>query len=438
MFRYYLWLGARSLRRNPALTALMVLTLAVGVAACMSAVTILHIMSGDPIPHKSGRLLVPVLDNGPKAGYVPGMRPSFPLLTYRDAMNLLASGQGARRTALYDINSAIEPQKPGLPIIDASGVATTRDFFAMFDVPQLHGTVWSETMERTGAKVVVLSKRKSEEVFGRDNPVGRRIRLFGHEFEVIGVLGEWHPTPRYPHLLNGNGGRFGGEDDIFIPLPTAINLQVQTSGGTMCAEGSGPGFEGRLQSECVWIQFWFEADTLAGRTAIQHYLDAYTAEQRKLGRFPRQAPNHLFDVMEWMSYLYVVGNDSRITAWLASGFLLLCMVNAMGLLLAKFSVRAPEVGVRRALGATKAAIFQQFLAETMVVGMAGGLLGLLLSQAGLWLIRQQSYDLSVVAKMDWTMLGLTVAVAIVASILAGLLPTWRAGQVAPALQLKSQ
>ena len=53
MFRYYFLLGLRSLRRNPVLTALMVLTLAVGVAASMSTLTILHVMSGDPIPHKS-------------------------------------------------------------------------------------------------------------------------------------------------------------------------------------------------------------------------------------------------------------------------------------------------------------------------------------------------------------------------------------------------
>ncbi len=59
MFRYYFMLGLRSLRRNPALTALMVLTLAIGVAASMSTLTILHVMSGDPIPHKSDRLFVP-------------------------------------------------------------------------------------------------------------------------------------------------------------------------------------------------------------------------------------------------------------------------------------------------------------------------------------------------------------------------------------------
>ena len=66
MFGYYFLLGLRSLRRNPALTALMVLTLAIGVAASVSTLTILHVMSGDPIPHKSDRLFAPILDNRPK------------------------------------------------------------------------------------------------------------------------------------------------------------------------------------------------------------------------------------------------------------------------------------------------------------------------------------------------------------------------------------
>jgi putative ABC transport system permease protein len=62
-------LALRSLRRNPALTALMVLTLAIGVAASVSTLTILHVMSGDPIPHKSERLFVPLFDVGPLEGY---------------------------------------------------------------------------------------------------------------------------------------------------------------------------------------------------------------------------------------------------------------------------------------------------------------------------------------------------------------------------------
>src|SRR3954471_24034916 len=87
MFAYYFKLGVRSLRRNPALTALMVLTLAVGVAASVATLTILHVMSGDPIPDKSSRLFVPLFDNGPLKGYKPGEEPGDDQLSYRDATN---------------------------------------------------------------------------------------------------------------------------------------------------------------------------------------------------------------------------------------------------------------------------------------------------------------------------------------------------------------
>ena len=142
--------------------------------------------------------------------------------------------------------------------------------------------------------------------------------------------------------------------------------------------------------------------------------------------------------MEWLEYMEVVRPDNKIAVWLAFGFLALCIVNTMGLLLAKFSTRGAEVGVRRALGAARGAVFRQFLVETSVIGLAGGLLGLLLAHASLWLIRKQAQDLSAVAHMDWTMLAATFAIAIGASLVAGLLPTWRACQVSPALQLKSQ
>jgi putative ABC transport system permease protein len=133
-----------------------------------------------------------------------------------------------------------------------------------------------------------------------------------------------------------------------------------------------------------------------------------------------------------------VGADAKLSTWLAFGFLLVCLVNTVGLLLAKFSARAGEIGVRRALGATRPEIFRQFLIEAAVVGLVGGALGLLLSFAGLWLISMQSEEMALVARMDWLMLGTTIALAVGASILAGLLPTWRACQVTPALQLKTQ
>ncbi|HEY5800134.1 MAG TPA: ABC transporter permease [Burkholderiaceae bacterium] len=439
MFKYYLKLGVRNLRRNPVMTALMVLTLAIGVAASVSTLTILYVMSGDPIPHKSSRLISPLLDVRPMRDYTPGDVPGFPLMSYPDAVNLLQSKQGVRRTALYDVGGSIEPATAGMPVIDTDGIATTADYFAMFEVPFLHGGAWSAEDDKRAAKVAVLSRKHSEKVFGNANPVGRTFRVFSQDFQVIGVLDRWEPVPRYTHLINGSGGSaFDGEEAIYIPFNTAVALKLESNGSTSCAGNRNPGYQGLLDSECMWIQFWFELDKAGDAGQLRSWLEAYLGEQRKLGRFPRPEPARIYNVMQWMDQLEVVDNDNRLAVWLAFGFLVLCLVNTMGLLLAKFSVRAPEVGVRRALGATRAAIFRQFLVESGVVGLAGGVCGLLLSLLCLHLIGLASQELSVVARMDWSMLAFTLALSVGASVLAGLLPTWRASRVTPAVQLKSQ
>ena len=437
MFSYYFLLGVRSLRRNPALTALMVLTLAIGVAATISTVTILHVMSGDPIPTKSDRLFVPLVDNSPPKSYVPGSRPDDDQLSYRDAVNFANSKQGERRTALFGVAGAVEPERKDLGPFIAAGLAPSRDFFAMFDVPFLHGQPWSEAHDGAGSNVIVLSRKLSEKLYGDVNPVGKRLVLGGNAYEVSGVIDRWDPVPRYPRIIGGPGA-FGGEDEYYVPFSSAIRNETRRNGNMSCTADRPPGFQALLDSECTWIQFWFETRTAGDRAALQAYLDAYAAEQRKLGRLERNAPNKLYNVMEWLDYLKVVGNDSKLAAWLAFGFLMLCLVNTVGLLLAKFSVRAAEVGIRRALGASRKEIFSQFLIETTVLGVAGGVLGLLLAFAALALIAMQSDQMTTVAHMDWTMLMLTFVVSVAAAMLAGLLPTWRACQVTPAMQLKSQ
>jgi putative ABC transport system permease protein len=440
MFRYYLTLGFRNLRRNPALTALMVLTLAVGIAACMSTLTVLYVMSGDPIPHKSDRLFVPQLDNYP-ATYEPRDGEDEPdqQMTYQDAVNLLAGGQGVHRAAMYGIAAGMETGRADLPPFQIDGLATTADFFPMFEVPFKFGGPWSATEDAAKANVVVLSKAMSEKLFGDADPTGKRIRMKDTEFQVTGVLGEWKPLPRYYRLINGNGGSFSGEDQVFIPFSTAVGLEMGNNGNNNCSGDSAePGWQGWLRSECTWIQFWFEGKSAADQKVLHDYLDAYVTEQKKLGRFPRPLNNRLYNVMEWMAVQKVVDNDNRLSTWLAFGFLLVCLVNTIGLLLAKFSARAGEVGVRRALGAPRSEIFRQYLIEAGDVGLVGGVVGLVLSFGGLWLISRQSEAMEAVARMDWVMLVTTLALAVAASLIAGLLPTWRACQVTPALQLKSQ
>jgi len=436
MFGYYFKLGVRNLRRNPALTALMVLTLAIGVAASVSTLTILHVMSGNPMPHKSDRLLVPAFDNGPLNSYSPGDKPDDDQVSYRDAMNLLASGQGERRTAMMGLGGAMDTARTDLPPFIASGGAPTRDFFAMFDIPFLYGQAWSEADDKAGADVMVLTRKLSEKLYGSANPVGKRVRYNGFDYLITGVIDRWDPVPRF-HRIVGMGA-FDREDEFFLPIASATRHEWSNSGNTSCTGRTDAGYQAFLDSECTWIQFWFELHAAGDRAALQDWMDGYAAEQRKLGRMKRNAPNRLYNLTEWMEYLKVVGNDNKLSAWLAFGFLVLCLVNTVGLLLAKFSVRASEVGVRRALGASRKEIFHQFLIETAVVGFAGGILGLLLALGALGLISLQSKELSVVAHMDWLMLSVTFVMAIAAAMLAGLLPTWRACQVTPALQLKSQ
>ena len=436
MFAYYFKLGVRSLRRNPALTALMVLTLAVGVAASVSTLTILHMMSSDPIPQKSTRLFVPLIDNGPVEGYTPGEDPDDIQISYKDAVNLLKGGQGVRRTALYGVSAPIQPPRADIQPFNLSGLAPTRDFFAMFDVPFLHGQAWTEQDEARGADVVVLSREIAEKLYGDANPVGQRVMLMGFPFTIVGVIDNWMPLPRF-YRLNG-GVRYGAGEEFFIPFATSIRHELTHNGSMSCSANPGAGFAARLASECTWITVWFETASAGDRADLQAWLDNYAADQRKLGRLKRNAVNRLYDVPEWLVFTKVVGKDSKLQTWLAFGFLVLCLVNTVGLLLAKFSVRASEIGVRRALGASRADIFRQFLIETGVVGLVGGVLGLVLAFGALALISMQGKQTAAVAHMDWQMLFVTFVMSVGAAILAGLLPTWRACQVTPAIQLKSQ
>jgi putative ABC transport system permease protein len=437
MFSYYFLLGIRSLRRNPALTALMVLTLAIGVAASISTLTILHVMSGDPISHKSDRLITPIFDNGPKEGYTPGEKPHDHQLTYKDVVNLLASKQGERRTGLYWISTNVEPSRKDLGVQGFDGLAATADMFTMFDVPFKYGQGWQDSEDASAADVVVLSDKAAEKLFGAVNPVGQRIRMMNGDYTIVGVTDKWLPQPRF-YYYNGSDGAFTDEAEFIVPLSNSIRKETSHAGGMSCAFPKEPGWQGRLDSECTWMHFWFELKTSGQRVDLQNYLDNYTSEQRKLGRFQRQAQNRLFNVREFLQEMKIIDDDSRLSAWLAFGFLLLCLINTIGLLLAKFSVRSGEVGVRRALGASRREIFTQFLIETSVVGMVGALLGVLLALGALQLISLQSKALAMVAHMDMAMLGLTFVMTVSAAILAGLLPTWRACQVTPAMQLKSQ
>ena len=124
---------------------------------------------------------------------------------------------------------------------------------------------------------------------------------------------------------------------------------------------------------------------------------------------------------------------------LAFMFLSVCLLNTVALLLAKFSGNAARVGLRRALGASKAMIFRQNLVEVAVIGVSGSVLGLCLAWLGLLGVKSINlghYDR--LAVMDGNLIVFAVLISLASALIAGLYPTWRICQIPPATYLKTQ
>jgi putative ABC transport system permease protein len=436
MFAYYLRLGLHSLRRNPLLTSLMIVAIGFGVAASMTTYAVLRATSNNPIPEKSSQLFTPQIDNAGLAasGEDNGEPPA--LLSYTDAMALMQAHRAKRETALYPIGVSIVPTDASRLPFQETTYATYADTFAMFDIPFLYGAGWSAQEDQAHAAVAVIGRALNDKLFRGANSVGRDIEVDNHTYRIVGVMDSWNPQPMFYDVKGTHG--FGDATQLFIPFTRAVDLKILTNGADFCATTSDQGWDAWLHSDCVWISYWVELPDKASASAYRDYLHSYAAEQQRAGRFNWPPNIRLRNVMEWLDYQQVVPPESKISLLVSLGFLLICLVNTVGLLLAKFMRRAPEIGVRRALGASRNAIYMQFLVEAGTVGLAGGLLGVLMTCAGMLgigLVFQP--QIARLATVDSSLVGLTLSVAVLATVVAAFYPTWRAAQVQPAWQLKS-
>lgn len=438
MLAYYFNLALRSFKRNKVLTALMVLAVALGIGTSMTTLTVFHVLSGDPIPAKSDKLFYVQMDPTPASSARPDDDPA-PQLTRFDAEKLLREKRAVRQVMMSAGTAAVEPDTPGLTPFLLHARFTSADFFPMFDVPLLHGQAWSAADDAAHARVAVISSELSQKLFGNLDPTGRTLQLGKTAFRVVGVTGDFNPNPRFYDLTNGNYN--GDPEEIYVPFSTSRDLKWKASGSFNCwGDGDDKDPEGSqgVNQPCIWIQYWVQLDSAQQVSDYKAYLSNYSDQQRTAGRFQRPSNTRLSNVMTWLDFNHVVPSDVRLQAWLALGFLGVCLLNTVGLLLAKFLRRGGEIGVRRALGASRKDIFLQCLVEAGTVGLAGGVLGLGLALLGLWAVRHQPTDYAALAHLDAPMLLGTFVLAIASSLVAGLVPAWRAMQVTPAIQLKSQ
>jgi putative ABC transport system permease protein len=445
MFGYYLELAFRNLRRNPGLTALMIGAVALGIAVCVMTLTMYRAMSGNPIWWKNDVLFAVTLDSwDPKEPYnedKPHLAPWQ--LTYRDAMALLRSDIPQRKVVMHKAVGVLAPGDGSVTPERVATRVTTGDFFAMFDVPFKYGSSWTPAADTGPEPVLVLSKRMNDRLFNGTDSVGKRVRWNDQEFRVVGVLDHWLPLPTFYDVNNGS---LEEPEDVYIPFGWSVALELPSAGNT---QGWKPTeiktYQDFLSSEVIWLQMWVELPDAATRGRFQGFIDSYVTTQKQAGRFQRPLNNRLTNVDQWLEDNEVVANDDRVLVGLAFAFLAVCLLNTVGLLLAKFLNSAAITGVRRALGASRRQIFFQHLVEVGVISSMGALLGLGVGALLLMGLRAlytfdptDSGGTQALAHVDVTSVMTAVVLALLATLAAGLYPAWRIGRIPPASYLKAQ
>ncbi|MBB1419146.1 ABC transporter permease [Pseudoalteromonas sp. SG44-1] len=437
MLLHYLDLSWRSFKRTPLVSMLMVLAIAIGIGVTMTSLSVYHMMSADPIPEKSNQLYTVQLQTMDE-GHTWWTKDNLPSqLTYQDAVNLQNAPIPEHKIAMMRSGFSVHIDSDIIKPFIGEARLTTPDFFSLFNLSFIYGGSWSSQQEQTAASVVVISEKLNDKLFAGKNSVGKVIYLDDLSYEVVGVIAHWQLTTKYYDL---NNGAFNEPEELFLPFSLVKANEVVTWGNTNGWKHENTRtFADKLQSEKVWIQFWALLSDAKQKQAYADYLLAYMQEQQKLGRFKRKVLEYkLRDVNQWMQYNNVVSEDNKILVGLSFMFLAVCLANILGLLLAKFLRRAPEVGVRRALGASKRQVFLQHLVEVAMLGALGGLLGIVIAQVGLLAVRQSYSYYESLATMDITMLLSAPIIAITTCIVAGLYPAWLVCKTNPAIYLKSQ
>lgn len=416
----------------------MVVAIGLGIGVSMTVLTVNYMMDKDPIPEKSHQLYHVQLYSYGKGHSNSRMDDEFPFqVTYQDAMNIHRSEVPLRKTRSLSTGFTVIPASPDSPPFMMSARAIDFQFFDMFKVPFLYGTTWNEEIDSSPREVVVINKELNDRLFKGENSVGKTLNLGTVQYTVVGVIDSWQPTPKFYDLNNGN---FNDSESIFVPfslLPVHELPSWGNNNGWKSEEINS--YQEKLLSEQMWNQYWVELPNEESKASYQQWLEGYIDEQKKIGRFENEkASVSLKNVIQWMKANQVVPSDNSILVGLSFMFLAVCMINTIGLLLAKFLRRAPEVGVRRALGASRTEIFIQHLVDVSLIGVLGGILGLALGQLGLLGVKSLYSSYSQLVHMDTSLILLAIGIALGSSVIAGMYPAWLICRTNPSVYLKIQ
>lgn len=443
MVGYSMELAWRGLRRYPKTTALAVLTVAIGLAASMTTMALLHMLSADPLPGRSQHLYLAWFDAvQAKPQTYTSLDNDWATYDYKrlktaDAEALLAAHKGTLQAAVADLDAQVEGDH-GEPS-NEHVLATSSDFMPMFGVALRDGRHWTAAEDAARAPVAVIDSELAQKLFDTTKAVGRVVQIKHHAFRIIGVSQPYSPQP---HFYGLNAWTFSGSDreSIFVPLGAAMDAGLAASSTDGCDDVTEKSKQYIAVDpvHCEWLADWVQLDTAQDVAAYRSFLDHYaTQQQSALASYGKKPQWRLLSVQQWLTLQNAIPDNVRLNVWLAGSFLLLCMVNVAGLLAAKFMRRGVEVGIRRALGASRRAVMLHHLLEAGMVCLLGGVLAWPLTLLGLSLLRMQDQGFTDLARLDVVMFAGLFALALGVGVLVGLLPSWRVSLVQPGLQVKS-
>lgn len=331
--------GVRGLVKQPGYAAIVILTLGLGIGATTAVFAVVHGVLLSPLPYDHADRLVRVYElehDNPGARMV-AYGNFADVREQASSLEVLAAWQGQGVT-LTGEGSALR--------LDARMAST--DFARVFRARPTLGRWFTDTEVTQNAPVVVLTHALWQSAFGADTAVvGRTVHLDGLPHEVIGVMG---PTFRYP-----------GETDIWLPLPPV--------------------------RDAVGQRRWHR-HSMVGRLADGATLDGLAVELQAVGSrleaaYPDYNKNNYFEARPLLDDMVGARRQALLVLLGAvSVLLIIACVNAASLSLARTLARAHEVAVRTALGASRWRLARLVLAESLLVGLAGGAVAVGLAQFG--------------------------------------------------------
>src|SRR5215472_5393174 len=399
--------AVRTLRKSPSFTAVAVLSLAVGLAANTAIFSVINGVLLQPLEYPNPRQLVAI------ELFVPKLAQKFPMVPVNPAAYLgwSTDAKSLAGIGLVEDGVTLNLTSGGEPKL-LSADAVTANLFDVLGVTPFLGRNFSPDADQAGHnhEVILTNALWRDRFRGNPNIIGQAIALNASPYTVVGVLPPTLHFPRGDQLTTITGS--ANEPELFVP-------EVFEKWALAPDAGFGFAAIARLTPGVSQEQAATELNVI-----LSHELGSQSFMPN-----PRTVIMPLRDMV-------VRSTERGLWMLLAAVLVVLIIicVNLANLVVTRATAREHEAAIRRVLGASRGRLLRQTLVETLLLGLLGGTLGLVLAHWALWgLLAVAPVSLPRLhnVRLDGVVLGFTLAISVLAGVLAGLLPAWRAAQTNP-------